>query len=338
MISGMKSENTIFVTPKYVGTLYHEPHNCTVVAFPFLVIPAPHGIARIKHEIKRTVMILSFSIRTVLLFLKEKPDIVHIHSPMFVLIALFARIRGKRCYITYHGNEHEYIYNNQMLGWMFNSIFTKTFSLSSSIVQYDTLFPSYANKYIQVDNAVDRAIFFNKGLNRERIILAVGRLEEQKDYPTLLKAFSDIVLEYPDYHLHIAGTGKLDEKLRAIADNLGVTASVRFLGKVHQEELSDLYNKAEIFVLCSLWEGFPKVLLEAIACECKVVATRVDSVPRVLGSGYPFLVNPGDQMDLYLKISSIIADEKDVKSTFKEILSRYRWDQIRSFMENEYNS
>ena len=338
MISGMDSIKTIFVSPKYEGNPFPEKKNTTLLTIPFLIKPSPSGIKKIPHEIKRLVKISTFSTRVIWLILKERPEIVHIHSPMFFLIAVFARLKGARCYITYHGNEHEKIYNNKILGTIFNSVFFKTFSLSSDILKYGKVFSNYRDKFVPIDNAVDSNVFFDKKIKRKKVILAVGRLEDQKDYPTLINAFAAVLQQNPDYKLNIVGSGQLEKSIRQQAIDLGIMNSVKLLGQVSQDDLPYIYNESDIFVMSSLWEGFPKVLLEAIACGCKVVSTRVDSAPRVLGSTYPFLVNPGDHLDLFQKINSIIIDDKNIKFQYKEILNRYSWDEVKLFMEKEYNS
>ena len=336
IISGMKSVKTIYITPQYEGDLFPEPHNCTVIPLPFLTIPAPTGFLKIIHEIKRSFVILGFSLQSILILLKEKPDIVHIHSPMYFLIALFAKIQRKICYITYHGNEHKRIYSSLILGGMFNRIFKKTFALSSSIEDYGVRFPYYKNKYISISNSVNTKIFFNRGSTKKKIIVAVGRLEIQKDYPSLLLAFAKFNLQFPDYKMFIAGSGSLEADLKKIAADIGIDRSVTFLGKVSQKEICNIYNESEIFVLTSLWEGFPKVLLEAIACGCKVVATRVDSIPKIMGYDYPYLVNPGDVDDIHTKMCSSVNDEK-MKSRYDDILNSYNWDEVIEMMEDEYN-
>ena len=337
MISGMKSVKTIFIAPRYHGKLLPEPHNTKVITLPFLVEPSPNGIRKLLHEIMRLKKIFSFSIKAIWIFLKEKPDIIHIHSPMYFLIALFAKIYGKRCYITYHGNEHKFIYSKYFIGWFFNVVFFKTFSLSAQILDYGKAYPYYAKNYILIDNAVDKSLFFNKGLKRKKIILAVGRLEIQKDYPTLFNSFKDLLIVQPNYELNIVGSGQDEQSLISLAKKLRISNSVKFLGHVDQDDLPDLYNKADIFVLCSLWEGFPKVLLEAIASGCKVVATRVDTIPLILGSSYPFLVNPKDPDDLLSKFISIISTGEELRSSYLEVLDRYSWVNIKASMEDEYN-
>ena len=337
MISGMKSVRTIFVTPRYEGNLFPEPHNCTVISLPFLTIPAPTGFSRISHEIKRLFMILGFSARSILILINEKPDIVHIHSPMYFMIALFAKIQRKTCYISYHGNEHKRIYKSLILGGIFNRIFEKTFALSSNIEEYGARFPYYKNKYITISNSVNRKIFFNRGGTRKKKIVAVGRLETQKDYPSLLLAFAKFSSQFPHYELCIVGSGSLEAVLEKAAVDIGIAGSVTFLGKVSQKELCNIYNESEMFVLTSLWEGFPKVLLEAISCGCKVVATKVDSIPRIMGYDYPYLVNPGDIDDIYKKMYFSAKEEK-MESRYEQILRSYSWDKIIKQMEDEYNN
>ena len=91
-----------------------------------------------------------------------------------------------------------------------------------------------------------------------------------------------VVKKNPDYNLHIVGSGQLKNNILEHANKLGIIDSVRLLGQIPQDDLPTIYNNSEIFVMSSLWEGFPKVLLEAIACGCKVVSTKVDSSPEFL--------------------------------------------------------
>lgn len=337
MISGMESVKTTFVTPEYPGTLFPAPRNTSVVKLPFLIVPAPKGLRRVWHEVFRLASIVNFSTRAINILLKENPDIVHIHSPMFFLIALFARFRGKRCYITFHGGEFQFIYNNLILGRLFNFVFAKTFSLSENITNYRGKYEDYAECLIPIENAVDRNVFFDRGTARDKTIIAVGRLEKQKNYPLLLASFRNVIAKYPGYCLLIVGSGQDEQELKRLAAELEVASSVNFLGQIDQDRLPALYNQADVFVLCSLWEGFPKALLEAMASGCKVVATRVDSVPRILGREYPFLVKSNDVDDLSSKLFAVIEEGDELRSSYSESVKRFSWGNVKSFMEKEYN-
>lgn len=124
-----------------------------------------------------------------------------------------------------------------------------------------------------------------------RLILAVGRLVDAKDYSNLLRAVSQLPLQTFKYQLCIAGDGQDRAYLEKLASDLGISDCVRFLGMRH--DVADLMSAADVFVLSSAWEGFGLVVAEAMACERVVVATDCGGVREVLGrAGY--LVKPKD--------------------------------------------
>ena len=133
---------------------------------------------------------------------------------------------------------------------------------------------------------------------RARVIVCVARLEEQKDVATLLRAFS-ILREAHDYTLEIAGDGRLRADLEALAAQLGITSHVRFLG--HVSDIKSLYANARLSVLPSLWEGFPNVVIEALAQGTPVVATATPGAVEVLQDGQAGLIcalaDPADMAD-----------------------------------------
>ena len=167
MISGMDSVTTTFCYPKYPESFFPPPLNTSVVTVPFLLVPAPGGFLRIWHEVLRILHIIRFSVVVVGIFFRERHEIIHVHSPMFFLIALVARLLGRRCYITYHGREHEMVYNKKILGLLFNKVFKKTFCLSDNINTYKEFYSNYSINFVAIDNAVDSSIFNNKGIKRE---------------------------------------------------------------------------------------------------------------------------------------------------------------------------
>jgi glycosyltransferase involved in cell wall biosynthesis len=113
------------------------------------------------------------------------------------------------------------------------------------------------------------------------VILGIGRLHPQKDFITLLKAFS-ILREKQELRLVILGEGAERERLVELAKSLGVGADVSFPGFVANP--FSFLNKASVFVLSSQYEGMPNVLLQAMACGTPIVSTDCKSGPReVLG-------------------------------------------------------
>jgi len=133
-----------------------------------------------------------------------------------------------------------------------------------------------------------------------RIILAVGRFNEQKDYPNLLKAISLLKKEitYP-FKVIIAGDGELRNLIEDMIASLDLKKEVVLLGR--RSDIPELMSAADLFVLPSKYEGFGLVVAEAMACECLVVATDCGGVAEVLNNS-EFLVPPADAAALKNKM------------------------------------
>lgn len=118
-----------------------------------------------------------------------------------------------------------------------------------------------------------------------RLILAVGRFHEAKDYPNLLNALAVLPANGPNYQLCIAGDGPLRGNLIALIAQLGLSDRIRFLGIRH--DIADLMSASDVFVLSSAWEGFPIVVMEAMANERVLVVTDCGGVREAVGeTGY----------------------------------------------------
>jgi teichuronic acid biosynthesis glycosyltransferase TuaC len=124
----------------------------------------------------------------------------------------------------------------------------------------------------------DRAALRQKlGLNGPTL-LSVGNLVPEKGHALAIEALSLL----PDHSLLLVGSGRDEGALRALAQRNGVADRVRFVGKVPHEELSGVYTAADIFILASLREGWPNVLLESLACGTPVVSARVGGTPEIV--------------------------------------------------------
>jgi len=111
-----------------------------------------------------------------------------------------------------------------------------------------------------------------------RTLLSVGHLIERKGHHHIIGALPGL----PDTDLVIAGAGAERDRLQQLADGLGVTDRVRFLGNLDQTLLPELYSAADALVLASSREGWANVLLEAMACGTPVVASSVWGTPEVV--------------------------------------------------------
>ena len=129
------------------------------------------------------------------------------------------------------------------------------------------------------------------------VVLGIGRLHRQKDFPTLLSAFARVRAQRP-VRLVILGEGKLRTELETIARTLGIAADVAMPGFV--ENPYAYLARAAVFALSSAWEGLANVLIEALACGCPVVSTDCPSGPAEIldGGKYGRLVPVGDDAEL----------------------------------------
>jgi glycosyltransferase involved in cell wall biosynthesis len=125
------------------------------------------------------------------------------------------------------------------------------------------------------------------------VILGVGRLTVQKDFPTLIRAFAR-VRQKRNARLLILGEGELRSELNALVAELGLQADVALPGFVENPFV--FMRHASLFVLSSAWEGFGNVLVEAMACGMPVVSTDCPSGPaEILQNGkWGRLVPVGD--------------------------------------------
>lgn len=174
----------------------------------------------------------------------------------------------------------------------------------------------------------------------EFLWLAVGRLEEQKDYPTLLDAFRILILKNVRVQLRIAGQGPLLEVLKRQAVDSGLSDRIVFLGL--RRDIPSLLNAADGFVLSSAWEGLPNVVMEAMAACKPVVATNVGGVPELVEDGVSgYIVPPHDPEALaaaMLKIMSLSEDERRAmgRAGRAHIEAKYSLDQVVDRWEKLY--
>ncbi|MEC4813037.1 MAG: glycosyltransferase [Scytonema sp. PMC 1069.18] len=138
------------------------------------------------------------------------------------------------------------------------------------------------------------------------VILGVGRLHSQKDFPTLIRAFAKVRQVRPA-RLVILGNGPEQKHLETLVHKLGLEQEVAFLGFVQNPYA--YMAKASVFVLSSAWEGLGNVLVEALAVETPVVSTDCESGPsEILANGkYGWLTPVGDSEAIAQAILNVLS-------------------------------
>lgn len=145
------------------------------------------------------------------------------------------------------------------------------------------------------DRSKEVAEWSGFNIHKDSYILAVGRLAEQKDFPTLIRAFNILRKTKPNLKLIILGEGRLRSSLTRLISELELEQSVFLPGFV--DNPFSWMRSAKVFVLSSAWEGFGNVIVEAMACGVPIVATDCPSGPaEILQHGkWGRLVPVGDE-------------------------------------------
>jgi len=147
------------------------------------------------------------------------------------------------------------------------------------------------------------------GTPKGRLVIgAVGRLSPEKAFNHLIRATHQLVQQGCDVELWIAGDGDHRGELEQIIAHLNMKDRVRLLGFV--ANTVDLYHAMDLFVLSSLREGLPNVVLEAMAMRVPVVSTRVAGVPKLIVDGESGLLVPiADVQALADAMRRVVTDE-----------------------------
>lgn len=270
---------------------------------------------------------LAIASRLAKIFRQFRPDIVHTHKYKdSILGSVVARCMGVPHVVrVVHGMPEPFkgLSNVKMAGYTIADRFVtrrlvdKVVAVSSDIEK--VLARTYGlNRVVCIHNGIDldavhvtmqrpemRRVWH---INDKAVLIGiVGRLVPVKGHAVLLEALRILRQSNHNVTLCIVGDGPLRGDIEAEANRLGLGQSVIFCG--HQVQSYDFINMMDIFVLPSLHEGIPMVLLEAFALKRPVIASRVGGIPEVVSHGHSgMLVSPSNAAELASAIRNLIED------------------------------
>jgi glycosyltransferase involved in cell wall biosynthesis len=183
------------------------------------------------------------------------------------------------------------------------------------------------------------------GFPTQRLLVgAVGRLAGEKGFDILIRCVSALIGQGQDLGLWIIGEGHERANLQKLIDELGQGERIQLLG--YRADTRDLYQAMDVFCLSSLREGLPNVVLEAMALETPVVATRIAGLPRLIQhQRNGLLVEPGDEPGLTEALNRLLADEslrKNLASNGRHTIEtgysfQVRMDKVRDLYDRLLN-
>lgn len=178
------------------------------------------------------------------------------------------------------------------------------------------------------------------GINSQPMILFVGKLVPRKGVDVLLRALPKVLKEV-EVKLVLVGSGN-QRDYQHLAQALGISDKIRFLGRVPGDTLRLLFSSCDLFVLPSRLEGFGAVIVEAMAAGKPVVATAVSSIPEIIESGKNgILVEGNNEGELASAIVKILSDKSLAraieKNNIKKVRERFSWEAAARKAERLYS-
>lgn len=234
------------------------------------------------------------------------PDVIHAHVYNAGIPAVFL---GKRYGIPVVITEHSSAFPRGLI----RSNEAKIAKFAFENADYVCPVCDYLKEHIEsygikarfkiIPNAVDTSLFTppksaSTGTDGKKHILLVALMNQVKGIPHLLDAVSHLIKKRDDFTVDILGDGPNRREYEKLAQSLGLHGFVHFHGLKTKKEVAEYMRKADLFVLTSLWENLPCVIIEAMASGLPIVATRVGGIPEMVDDEVGILVTPGDSQAL----------------------------------------
>lgn len=278
-------------------------------------------------------------------FLKvQKGDIIHAQRPdMLFPSVLFSKSSFLVC--TLHGAQDRAVFYKK--GFVFGSFFrilqTLSFKGASRLIAVDRFtrdyylkkYPWVKKKMVVIPTGVDIQIFLplpKKELRKkyhlseeDQIITFVGRLEKEKNLALLLEAFRQIKAKLKNAKLVFVGRGREEKPLILKVKELNLD-DVIFVGEIQNDKIPEWLSVANVFAFCSLFEGSPIVIKEALACNLPVVSVDVGDVKEVIRDIEGCYIAKRNPDDLAKKIMMALTEARKINS--REKMIQYSYDNI----------
>jgi glycosyltransferase involved in cell wall biosynthesis len=288
---------------------YDLPRRAKALGIDLIDIPERNGFD------VRTLFRLSSVIR------KVRPDILHAHDyKTNVLAVLLGKLHRVRVMTTVHG----YVTVGPKLNFYYRVDRWALRRMDYVVAVSEDLFAALKawnipeSRRSVVVNAIDSEQYQRRilpseakgklGFNPDRLLIgAVGRLSVEKGFDQLITVADRLMRAGLNIDLIIVGDGEERDRLQNMIRTLGCTDRIQLLG--HRSDTIELYEAMDIFVLSSLREALPNVVLEALAMEVPLVATRVAGVPQVIEhDSNGLLIAPGNIDELSTSLAQLAVD------------------------------
>ena len=288
-------------------------------------------------------------------YLRKNPSPIHAHLPKSELLAAIV-ISNKYLVFTRHNSEPFWPGGPRVISNFLSKFVCKRASqgiaISNAVKSYlvkrgeittgytiDVVYYGFQKDTSTNPAGLDLITNAMAGQSSNFKIGTIGRLVPQKDYPTLLSAFSNVLKRFPHTKLYVVGEGYLQKELIELSESLGINGKVHWLGKT--EYIKEFLSEIDLFILPSKYEGFGLVLLEAMVAKKPIIAANNSAIPEVLGKTYEGLFSTGDAKALAQHINTAISDKnfsKRLLQSYASQLDLFDSSDMNKYVRNIYSN
>lgn len=287
-------------------------------------------LSELKHKINPVYDFLCF-LKLVILFKKEKIDIVHTHSSKAGILGRFAaKLAGVKIIIhTIHGfsfNKFQNFFVRNL--YIFLERITASFTDKLIVVTTKDIEKGLSQKvgykelYTVIRSGIDIDKFKNtkidilskkEGLNIKNslwnVVGMVGCFKPQKAPLDFVRVAELVIKRLPNTYFVLVGDGELRKEIESLILKLNLKENFILTG--WRNDVAEIIKLFDVFVLTSLWEGLPRSILQAFALKIPVVATDVDGSAEIVEDGKTgFLVDTGDYKKISERVIQLLQDKE----------------------------
>jgi glycosyltransferase involved in cell wall biosynthesis len=276
-----------------------------------------------------------------------KVDIVQVFSSAttgYIISTLpplfFAKLFRKKIILNYHSGELE----EHIKRWKHTALptmrkFDKIIVPSQFLVD---VFAKYGLESEAIFNFVDSSKFeFKKREIFRPAFFSNRNFEEHYNVSDILKAFQIIQRKFPNASLIIAGFGTEEAKLKEFAKTLNL-ANVDFIGKIDNEKMPEVYQKADIYLNASVVDNMPLSFIEAFACGLPTVSYATGGIPYIVENGKSgILVEQNDFENLANEAIKLLENQQfaiELTLNARKELEKYSWENVKEAWEIAYRN
>lgn len=345
-------EPTLYVTYKLDGDLVPAPDNVELAAIEAPPERSSSSLNRQLHAgrlnaFQRAVVYLKLAVsgrsvkflaRSILRIARFRPDLICCHANVTLYHGVFFHLLFRIPFVLHvHAvSDAIAIRNLPVLRWMVERA-VRVYAISQGVL--DELARVLPRERLRLTSTgVDPEVFRNLGSPRPKRIIQVGQLMWYKGHKHLLEAMPAILARHPDCELVIVGSGQLREEIEKRVADLGIGESVRMVPRMSHPELRELYNESRLLLMPSLYEGLPKVLLEAFACGLPAVITDACNAADI-SVGRAEVVPKGDPAALADAVCALLDDSarwEDWSRRCEGIVGTHDWRLVSERVQADY--